>query len=195
MRVIPMAKVSLTLESAMRFSDLTFVVLIALAGTASGQSLEDVTRIAQGVFGEACVVTPLKLTLSADDLAALNSAAGKHPWKKVRVYDVQQGNTRAGYCAVDNVKGKARPITYLVAFDTAGVIMTLEVLKYRESHGGEVRSSLFREQFAGKSHNDPLRIGKDIRNVSGATISSRSLTRGARALANYIAWLQEAGRL
>lgn len=179
----------------MRFSDLIFAFLLVFAGTASGQSLDDVLQIAQGVFGEDCTVSPMEVDLKAEDLAALNSAVGKHPWKKVKFYTVLHEDVTAGYCAVDNVKGKARPITYLVAFDTTGVILTLEVLKYRESHGGEVQSPLFREQFEGKSHRDPLRVGKDIRNISGATISSRSLTRGARALAGYIAWLQAAGRL
>jgi Na+-translocating ferredoxin:NAD+ oxidoreductase RnfG subunit len=96
---------------------------------------------------------------------------------------------------VDNVKGKARPITYYVAFDPSGLIRALEVLVYRESHGGEVRSPLFRKQFNGKQHSDAIAVGKDIRNVSGATISSRALTRGARALSTLMHFLLQEKRL
>jgi Na+-translocating ferredoxin:NAD+ oxidoreductase RnfG subunit len=75
------------------------------------------------------------------------------------------------------------------------VIKGLEVMKYRESHGGEVQSAMFRDQFAGKSHRDAISIGKDIRNISGATISSRALTRGARALTSLMHFLKREGRL
>jgi len=179
----------------MRFSDIPILILL-LAGTALGQSREDIAEYAASYFGDDVRVHPVEITLSSVDAALLSKRSGaRHAWNKVDVWKAEKGGKTAGVLMVDNVKGKARPITYLVAFDTAGVILAMEVLAYRESHGGEVRSPLFLEQFAEKSHRDALTVGKDIRNISGATISSRALARGARALAIYVQYLQEGQRL
>ena len=63
---------------------------------------------------------------------------------------------------------------------------------YREPHGGEVAYDPWRKQFRGKTTAAPLQVGKDIRNISGATISCNSVTRGVRqALAQLTAWHAE----
>jgi Na+-translocating ferredoxin:NAD+ oxidoreductase RnfG subunit len=50
----------------------------------------------------------------------------------------------------------------------------------------------WRKQFRGKTADAPLQVGKDIRNISGATISSNSVTRGVKqALAELSAWRAE----
>jgi thiamine biosynthesis lipoprotein ApbE/Na+-translocating ferredoxin:NAD+ oxidoreductase RnfG subunit len=83
----------------------------------------------------------------------------------------------SGYAVIDNVIGKHRPITYIVALDENLKIKFIEVMSYRESRGGEVRGETWRSQFIGKSESDILRVGTTINNISGATLSCRSLTR------------------
>ena len=93
------------------------------------------------------------------------------------------------------MKGKDQPITYLVATDSADALRDIDILVYREPHGGEVAYEPWRKQFRGKTVGAPLQVGKDIRNISGATISSHSVTRGVRrALAELTAW-HAAGKL
>jgi hypothetical protein len=47
----------------------------------------------------------------------------------------------------------------------------------------------WRKQFRGKTSAAPLTVGKDIKNISGATISSHSVTLGVRrTLADLAAW-------
>ncbi|MCE9594630.1 MAG: FAD:protein FMN transferase [Planctomycetes bacterium] len=75
-----------------------------------------------------------------------------------------------------DVLGKSEPITYLSAFDGARRVQAIEILSYRESHGGEVGREAFRRQFVGKDREAKLALGGDIRNVSGATISCRAIT-------------------
>jgi len=100
-----------------------------------------------------------------------------------------------GFAQVRNVKGKEQPITYLVAIDSANALKDVDVLVYRESYGGEVAYEPWRKQFRGKTASAPLQVGKDIKNISGATISSNSVTRGVRqALAELTAW-HAAGKL
>lgn len=179
----------------MRFSKL-LLILTLLAGTASAQSLEEVTETAQGLYAADVTLSPFDPALSAADNKALARVNGSmHAWKKVRAWRVIHKGETIGTVFVDNVKGKARPITYLMAFDMQGAIVGLEILRYRESHGGEIQSPMFREQFKGKSHRNALTLGKDIRNISGATISSRAVTRGAHALATLMTYLLEEKKL
>lgn len=100
-----------------------------------------------------------------------------------------------GYAQVRNVKGKDQPITYLVAVDTAFRLMDVDVLVYRETYGGEVAYESWRRQFRGKQPGDTLEVGRQIRGISGATISVNAVTAGIRqALAQFASW-RAAGRL
>lgn len=111
------------------------------------------------------------------------------------VYRVSRGGGLLGFAQVRNVKGKDQPITYLVAIDSANALRDVDVLVYREPYGGEVAYEPWRKQFRGKTADAPLQVGKDIKNISGATISSNSVTRGVRqALAELTAW-HTAGQL
>ena len=92
----------------------------------------------------------------------------------------------AGWFIVDDVLGKHELITYAVGLDPQGRVRGIEILAYRESHGGEIRDPGWRLQFAGKTARDPLQLDRDIRNISGATLSCRHVTDGVkRILAMY----------
>lgn len=90
--------------------------------------------------------------------------------------------TGAGWFIVDEVVGKHEFITYAVGLDESGKVRGIEILDYRESYGHEIRNAAWRQQFAGKSTGDPLRLDQDIRNISGATLSCRHVTDGVKRL-------------
>jgi thiamine biosynthesis lipoprotein len=92
----------------------------------------------------------------------------------------KKGDEVLGYAVIEDVLGKSEPITYMVAVDAALHVQRVEILAYREARGGEVRQESWRSQFQGKEPSSPLRVGTDIRNVAGATISCRSVTDGIR---------------
>ncbi|MFQ5776372.1 MAG: FMN-binding protein [Terriglobia bacterium] len=85
-----------------------------------------------------------------------------------------------GYAVICEEIGKHRPITFIVGVTPAGKVKDVAVMMYRESVGSEVRYKGFLEQFQGKKLQDPIRPYRDIRNVSGATLSVRALSRGVR---------------
>jgi len=112
-----------------------------------------------------------------------------------RVLRIARGDSLLGFAQVRNVIGRDQPITFLVAIDPANRLKDVDVLVYREPYGGEVAYDTWRKQFRGKGADAPLEIGKDIRSISGATISSRSVTLGVRqALSELTAW-HEQGKL
>jgi Na+-translocating ferredoxin:NAD+ oxidoreductase RnfG subunit len=111
--------------------------------------------------------------------SVLETRFGKRPVWSVLGPD----GSRIGAAIVDEVPGKSERITILVASGPDGRLKDLEVLAYRESYGGEVAQEKWRAQFRGKKPGDPLRVGRQIRNISGATISTNSVSAGvARCL-------------
>ena len=87
-----------------------------------------------------------------------------------------------GYAIISEEIGKYRPITFMVGVEPDFQVRGAAVLVYRESRGGEVRRSRFLRQYCGKDAADPIRINRDIVNVSGATMSVRSLNFGVKKL-------------
>jgi Na+-translocating ferredoxin:NAD+ oxidoreductase RnfG subunit len=101
-------------------------------------------------------------------------------------WKAQAGDKLLGLFVLDHVIGKHLFIDYAVALDTNGRVMRVEILQYRESYGGEVRESSWLAQFVGKTSGSALKVGSDIRSISGATLSSLHVTEGVkRVLANY----------
>lgn len=99
-----------------------------------------------------------------------------------RVWRAERDGENLGWMFVDDVIGKHEFITYALAVSASGEVMGVEILSYRETHGGEVRQASWREEFVGKSLDDAIRLGKDVPNISGATLSCRNITDGVRRL-------------
>ena len=126
------------------------------------------------------------------DAAASASIAAGQGWSP-KAWRAFAGTEAAGWLLVDQVIGKSELITYAVALDTHGAVRSIEILDYRESHGGEIRLAGWRRQFVGRSGADPVALNKDIRNISGATLSCRHVTEGVhRLLQLYDAALRKA---
>jgi len=111
------------------------------------------------------------------------------------VIRVHGGDALLGYAAVRNAMGKDQPITYLVAVDTALALLDVDVLVYREPYGGEVAYEPWRRQFRGKGPGDHLEVGREIRGISGATISVNAVTAGIRRALSDLAGWRKAGVL
>src|SRR5215470_10002913 len=100
----------------------------------------------------------------------------------VRSWKAQSGGTVLGLFVVDHVIGKHLYIDYSVALDPGGRVKRVDILQYRESYGGEVRGASWLAQFVGKTSASPLSVGNDIRNISGATLSSHHVTEGVKKI-------------
>jgi Na+-translocating ferredoxin:NAD+ oxidoreductase RnfG subunit len=99
-----------------------------------------------------------------------------------RIWRAESGGRLVGFFIFDRVIGKHLYIDYAVALDPAGRIRSVEILQYRESYGGEIRSPSWLAQFVGKTSASALQTGNDIRNISGATLSSHHVTEGVKRI-------------
>ena len=134
---------------------------------------------AQQVMYPGRSLTALPLALTADQVAAIEHNSGVKVYAgSLRAWQADDG----GYFFVDAVIGKHDLITYAVALTAQGRVRQTEILEYREAYGGEVRNAHWRAQFTGRQHGDPVEIGRDIQNISGATLSCEHVTDGIRRL-------------
>ena len=95
-------------------------------------------------------------------------------------FSCRKAGAITGYAIIDNEIGKHLPITYIVGISPAGKVTQVEIMVFREVRGWEVREKKFTSQFESKQLTDPMRVGRDIGNMSGATLSSISIAKGVK---------------
>ena len=106
----------------------------------------------------------------------------KFPEESFDMYIGETAGKVDGYALVQNTIGKHKPMTYMVGVDADGKVTNVELLVFRESRGSEVRMKRFNSQYEGKTVLHPVRINKDIINISGATMSVRSMSAGVKRM-------------
>jgi hypothetical protein len=137
----------------------------------------------KAVYPEADAFKEVLIAQNPEQLAALLARAGPQPpHGTIRIWTATRNGTLLGYFFVDEVIGRQNLITYAVGIDADGALRNLEIMAYRESHGGEVRNPSWRAQFNHRNDLDQLRFRADIKNISGATLSSEHVTEGVRWL-------------
>jgi Na+-translocating ferredoxin:NAD+ oxidoreductase RnfG subunit len=126
------------------------------------------------------------LSIEEAQKAAFPSATRFSEVQPGRVWKAEAGGKLVGYFIFDRVVGKHLYIDYAVALTPGGAVQKVEILQYRESYGGEIRSPSWLAQFVGKTGGSALKINGDIKNIAGATLSSTHVTEGVkRILAAY----------
>jgi Na+-translocating ferredoxin:NAD+ oxidoreductase RnfG subunit len=172
--------------SSIRVPILIFVVGLAMSDHVVAQADSPSYRpraesLVRKRYGEQSTIMPVRIALTPhdrDSLKSLNQAAFLPDTLKLII--AMMNKRVLGYAVVDDARGKDQPITYCLLLDSNLVVSDIEILAYREPYGGEVQNSSWLKQFFGKTFESPLRPSKDIRNISGATISSRSITLGVK---------------
>ena len=110
-------------------------------------------------------------------------------------FQIKSPDSLMGYAYVGKAPSKTDEFDYLVLFDSEFIIKKSKVLIYKEDYGGEIGSKRWLKQFIGKSESDTLLHGKDIMAISGATISTMSMTKAINDLLKSVKILHEKGAL
>ncbi|MBJ7313973.1 FMN-binding protein [Rugamonas sp. CCM 8940] len=136
------------------------------------------------MFPEASAFREQNVALNAAQMQQVEKLAGLAArsvnW---RVFGAYKGDALLGWMVLDDVVGKFELISYAVGVNPDASVRQVEVLSYRESHGGEIRTPAWRRQFVGKTAQGGIAIGEGIANISGATLSCTHLTDGVRRIA------------
>ncbi|MYM22143.1 FMN-binding protein [Duganella sp. FT135W] len=137
------------------------------------------------MFPDASSYRPQELALTLPQMQQVEKLAGLQArsvnWRVIGAYS---GDKLLGYMVLDDVIGKFELISYAVGLNPDASVRQVEILTYRESHGGEIRLPAWRRQFVGKTASGGgLSIGEGVANISGATLSCTHLTDGVRRIA------------
>ena len=134
---------------------------------------------AQAQMFPGATLTPDFVTLTPDQMKAIEKACDVNVLSpSLKVWRASTG----GWFIADQVVGKHEFIPFALALDDKGAVKSVEILEYRETYGDQVRNEAWRAQFVGKTHAAALKLGTDIQNISGATLSSRHITDGVKRL-------------
>ena len=134
---------------------------------------------AQQALWQQQTLRQVPVTLSKKQMKAIAKAS------KTRVRQAQLNVWKTpdnGWFIVDQVVGKHEMIDIAVALQADGSVKGVEILQYRETYGDQVRHPKWLAQFIGKTHAQHLTLDKDIKNISGATLSCRHVTDGVNRL-------------
>lgn len=168
------------------------IIPAAIAAPAYAAQYFTVEQAQRALFPQATAFVARPVHLDAEhkrfiaDYSKVSLRVDRQP-----VWRAEADGKLLGWFVLDEVYGKHEFITYAVALDANGGVRGLEILDYRETHGGEVRDQRWQAQFVGRHYGDGLQLGKDIQNISGATLSCKHITEGVRrVLALYEAALK-----
>lgn len=160
----------------MKISTFIAVLILAFASSVHGSEYvyKQPSEFIKDSFGGSIPETSV-LKLSGD----IKSRAKKimaHDYRESRVRHWTQGSRSVWI--LEEI-GKTEPITTGILIEN-GRIKSVEILIYRESHGWEVSKPFFTKQFYNASLKSGDQLSADIRNVAGATLSVRAVSKLAR---------------
>jgi electron transport complex protein RnfG len=164
-------------------NSLWFIPMATVMAPAYSADYLSIAQAQQLLFAENAVFTDQTRLFTSDakdqikDLGGTRQRNDKQP-----IWRVEQGGEFQGWFIVDDVIGKHEYISYAVGINPQGEVIGMEVLSYRETHGGQVRQQSWRQQFNGKTLADPFKLDEDVSNISGATLSCRNLLDGVKRL-------------
>ena len=139
------------------------------------------------VFPECDEVVTDEFVMTPEEKSSLEKLLSRRLYEDgFRTYIGKRDGAIQGYAIITEEIGKFHPFTFVVGVGTDGKITNIAILVYRESRGGEIAKKRFLYQFMGKSFKNPIRINKDIINVTGATTSVQCMCAGVRKVLGVI---------
>lgn len=108
------------------------------------------------------------------------------------IYEMQKDGETVGYCMEVLPSGFGGTLTVVVGVNTDGTIAGAQVTKHAETPGLGAKAQAdptWIPQFAGKAADGSLAVtkdGGDIVPITGATITSRAVTKAVNTAASYV---------
>lgn len=166
-----------------KYSFLIPLVLLAPVEIINAQVYMTVEQAQSSMFAAATSFQQSFLVLSKDEMRQIHKKSGISLLvDQQKFWKVYNGKEFVGYFVLDQVLGKHELITYALAIDTNGKVLSTDILEYNESYGYEVREKSWRKQFEGKTVADKFELDSDIENISGATLSCKHISDGVKRI-------------
>lgn len=153
---------------------LTLVLALTACAKAEERVYKQPSEFIKSAFGGKIPTTSV-LSLSGNVKSRAKSIMA-HNYRESRVRYWKQGSRSVWI--LEEI-GKTQPITTGFVVE-GGRVKSVEILIYRESHGWEVSKPFFTQQFSNATLTSGDHLSTGIRNIAGATLSVRAVTKLAR---------------
>lgn len=110
-------------------------------------------------------------------------------------FKVLSNEKLVGYFYYGQAPTKIDVFDYVVIFDENLIIKKIKVLAYREDYGGEISSRRWLKQFNDLTPSDSIVYKNEIKGISGATISAKSMTITINKLLQSLTIIQNNNQL
>lgn len=158
----------------------TALTLLLCVTYSFAQVLGDPVALTQHTFGSKTVETQ-NIILSDSQLQQLIKTSQQSIESKLyRLYLAKNGDKTAGYGVLMNkkVRTKTAVVLYLIGMDSK--IKSIEIVAFNEPME-YLPTTTWLKVFDQKSSGNTLKLNQDIPTTTGATLSARAITDGARA--------------
>ena len=142
-------------------------------GTALGQS--SATQKFVKNFYKGKTVSFKKMTLDATQKSGLGE-----------VWAISASGQSLGYVAVKSVYVRTTTSAVAVIFAKDKTVKATKIVDYNEPYALEVKSARWAQQFEGKANGSKMIFNRDIRNISGATISCKAISNAIKQMSKTI---------
>ncbi len=162
------------------------ILFLLVSSTVSAEELTTAGEAVKTIYPASSSYDVRQIVLSDEEQSVVSREAdiifGESHHPQFRLYTVKQADVVIGYAFEDIVMGRWGPIHYLAGLSPDGKVVQVIVLDYQEIRGRPVAKNRFLKQYKNKTIQNPLKLQKDIDGITGATVSSRSLTDGVRKI-------------
>ena len=158
---------------------LLIICTFALSSSINDKALKKINKL----FPNLKDIKSLKLIVDENIALKIESKVNqKFYYDELHIWKITTNNQKKYTAILDNVKGKSMPITFLAIFNEENDIHNISIIKYREPYGGEIKSERWLKQFIGFNYLSSYIVGSSIDGISGATISTKSISKGINKL-------------
>lgn len=160
-----------------------FLILFALA-VSPFQAVAEVfmkrDEALETAFPDADSVEKIEVYVSEDDARKIESLAkAKLNGRLFMVYKAVKDGETIGYAVIDTHELRSMTETVMFVVDPDGTLRHTEILAFFEPPD-YMPANNWIVLFDGKSTGDTLKVGRDIPNISGATITAVALSESVR---------------
>lgn len=146
-------------------------------------------------FPDAAEVEKREIFLSSEQSRAIEALSrSKNETKLYIIYEAKSGDKTLGYAIIDTHTLRTKTETVMFVINPDGTLRQTEVLAFFEPPDYQAGGN-WMELFEGKSAEDGLKVGKDIPNITGATITANSLSQSTRRILAVFRVASDEGKL
>ncbi len=146
-------------------------------------------------FPEASEIKKNEIFLSSEESREIESVSkSKNDSKLYIIYEAKNGNKTLGYAIIDTHTLRTKTETVMFVINPDGTLRQAEILAFFEPPDYQAGDNWI-ELFEGKSAEDGMRMGKEIPNITGATITANSLSQAIRRILAVFRLASDNGKL